>query len=40
MFFYTNLCTRTKNLNPKAWNYNKEKIEADLSFLNGIDIGG
>jgi hypothetical protein len=38
--FYTNLCTRTINLNPKAWNYNKEKIDADLSFLNGIDNGG
>ena len=31
--YNTNLCTRTKNLNPKAWNFRKEEIEDDLKFL-------
>ncbi|MBL4752216.1 MAG: hypothetical protein JKY52_01265 [Flavobacteriales bacterium] len=31
--YSTDLCTRTKSLNPKAWNYNKEEIESDLVFL-------
>lgn len=40
MFVYTNgtdyrtsLCTRTKNMNPKAWNYNKNEIAEDIKFL-------
>lgn len=40
MFTYTNgsdyrteLCTRTKNMNPKAWNYNKSEITEDIKFL-------
>ena len=31
--FYTNLCTRTKSMNPKALNYNKDELNNDLSFL-------
>ena len=31
--YSTNLCTRTKNLNPKAWDYRKEEIDEDLKFL-------
>jgi hypothetical protein len=40
MFAYTNgknyrteLCTRTKNMNPKVWNYNKDEIADDKKFL-------
>lgn len=33
--YNTNLCTRTKNLNPKAWNFNKYDINNDLKFLEG-----
>jgi hypothetical protein len=38
--FYTSLCTRTKNLNPKAWDYNKVFIDDDLKFLNSMGNGG
>lgn len=31
--YVTNLCTRTKTLSPKAWNYRKEEIEDDLIYL-------
>jgi hypothetical protein len=31
--FKTDLCTRTKNMDPKAWNYRKDELEADLKFL-------
>ena len=31
--FNTSLCTRTKSLNPKAWDYRKEEIDNDLKFL-------
>ncbi|WP_462252967.1 hypothetical protein [Ferruginibacter sp.] len=31
--FNTNLCTRTKNMNPKAWDYDKDGLENDLKFL-------
>jgi hypothetical protein len=31
--FRTELCTRTKNMNPKAWDYNKNEIINDLKFL-------
>jgi hypothetical protein len=31
--YQTSLCTRTKNMNPKAWNYRKEEIEDDILFL-------
>ena len=31
--FRTELCTRTKNLNPKAWDYNKSEVEDDIKFL-------
>lgn len=31
--YNTNLCTRTKNLSPKAWNFRKDEIEDDLKFL-------
>ena len=31
--YETSLCTRTKNMNPKAWNYNKNEIDSDLKFL-------
>ena len=40
MFTYTNgsdyrkeLFTRTKNMNPKAWDYNKSEIADDIKFL-------
>lgn len=29
----THLCTRTKTMNPKAWDYKKEELEDDLKFL-------
>lgn len=32
--FQTNLCTRTKNMNKKAWNYNKEELQQDIEYLN------
>jgi hypothetical protein len=32
--YRTNLCTRTKRMNPRVWNYSKEELEADLKFLN------
>lgn len=31
--YKTNLCTRTKNMNPKAWNYNNDELSDDLKFL-------
>lgn len=31
--FRTELCTRTKNMNPKAWDYNKDEIANDIKFL-------
>ncbi len=31
--FNTNLCTRTKSMNPKAWDYNKEEINDNPLFL-------
>lgn len=31
--YNTHLCTRTKNMNPEAWNYKKEEIERDIAFL-------
>lgn len=31
--YRTNLCTRTKNMNPKAWNYRKDELKQDLEFL-------
>ena len=31
--YRTNLCTRTKNMNPKTWNYRKEELKQDLEFL-------
>jgi len=31
--YRTELCTRTKNLNPKAWDYNKDEIDNDIKFL-------
>ena len=33
--YNTSLCTRTKNLNPKAWNFRKDEIDDDLKFLDG-----
>lgn len=32
--FKTNLCTRTKSMNKKAWNYNKEELQQDIEYLN------
>jgi len=31
--YKTNLCTRSKNMNPKAWDYNEEELKQDLEFL-------
>jgi hypothetical protein len=31
--FKTNLCTRTKTMNPKAWDYYEEAVKEDLKFL-------
>jgi hypothetical protein len=31
--YRTSLCTRTKNMNPKAWNYRKDEIVDDIKFL-------
>jgi hypothetical protein len=31
--YRTNLCTRTKNMNPKAWDYRKDELKQDLDFL-------
>ncbi len=31
--YNTSLCTRTKNLNPKAWDFKKDEIDDDLKFL-------
>lgn len=31
--YNTSLCTRTKNLNPKAWDFKKDEIDEDLKFL-------
>lgn len=31
--YRTNLCTRTKNMNPKSWNYQEETLADDLRFL-------
>jgi hypothetical protein len=31
--FRTGLCTRTKNMNPKAWDDNKDEIADDIKFL-------
>jgi hypothetical protein len=31
--FRTELCTRTKNMNPNAWDYNKNEISEDIKFL-------
>jgi len=33
--YNTSLCTRTRNLNPKAWNFKKDEIDDDLKFLEG-----
>jgi hypothetical protein len=32
--FETNLCTRTKSMNKKAWNYNKNELQQDIDYLN------
>ena len=32
--FQTNLCTRTKSMNKKAWDYNKEELQQDIEYLN------
>ena len=32
--FTTNICTRTKSMNRKAWNYNKGEIQRDIEYLN------
>lgn len=32
--FQTNLCTRTKSMNKKAWNYKKDELEQDIEYLN------
>ena len=31
--YNTSLCTRTKTLNPKAWDFRKNEIDEDLKFL-------
>ena len=31
--YQTNLCTRTKNMNKKAWNYKSKELEDDLDYL-------
>jgi hypothetical protein len=31
--YRTSLCTRTKNMNSKAWDYQGEEIKEDLKFL-------
>ena len=31
--YKTYLCTRTKSMNPKAWDYNKDELTNDLEFL-------
>jgi len=31
--YRTTLCTRTKNMNPKAWDYRKDEITDDIKFL-------
>ena len=31
--FKTHLCTRTKNMNSKAWDYRGEELKEDLEFL-------
>ena len=31
--YRTNICTRTKNMNPNAWNYRKDEINDDIKFL-------
>lgn len=30
---HTSLCTRTKSMNPKTWNYDKAEIDDDIAFL-------
>ena len=32
--FQTNLCTRTKNMDSKTWNYRKEELQQDIEYLN------
>ncbi|NCU02406.1 MAG: hypothetical protein GXC73_00320 [Chitinophagaceae bacterium] len=32
--FQTSLCTRTKSMNKKAWDYNKDELQKDIEFLN------
>jgi len=32
--FQTSLCTRTKSMNKKAWNYNKDDLQQDIEYLN------
>jgi len=39
-YYRTNLCTRTKNMNQKAWDYNKTEIEADIKYLETKVIAG
>jgi hypothetical protein len=31
--FRTERCTRTKSMNPKAWDHNKNEIIDDIKFL-------
>ncbi|ELR68889.1 hypothetical protein C900_05669 [Fulvivirga imtechensis AK7] len=31
--YITDICTRTKSLNPQAWNYRKQEVKDDLRFL-------
>ena len=31
--YKTSLCTRTKNMNPKAWDYQKDELAEDIKFL-------
>jgi hypothetical protein len=32
--FQTSLCTRTKSMNKKTWNYKKEELQQDIEYLN------
>ena len=31
--YRTELCTRTKTMNPKAWDYRRDEITSDIKFL-------
>jgi hypothetical protein len=32
-YYRTNLCTRTRNMNPDSWNFDKDELQQDLEFL-------